>query len=102
MSASRQAPPRILSWLVSLAYLSLAVWMHLWALEVGLPKPGESSPHHQVCTWIGTSGEAGLADGLMPPVPRPAMSRCQPGPSLVPVLTVTPASAPARAPPPSL
>lgn len=100
MSATRHAPFRVLPWIVSLAYLSLAVWMHLWALEAGLPQPGESAPpHHQVCTWIGTSGEAGLADGLLHPVPRPSVSRCQPAPLLLPVLSIPPSSILARAPP---
>lgn len=52
------------SWIVAIAYVSLAVWMHVWALEAGLPSHEESStPHHQVCTWIGTSGEAGCVSG---------------------------------------
>ena len=56
--------------IVSLAYLSLAIWMHIWTLEVGVPKPGESTtPHHQVCTWIGTSGEAGVASFSFPSLP---------------------------------
>lgn len=83
-----------------LTYLSLTVWMHIWALEASFPKPEEASaPHHQVCTWIGTSGEAGITDsGLLLSPQSTVSSYSVPSPS-VPVLSVTSFSISARAPP---
>ncbi|MEW6247943.1 MAG: hypothetical protein AB1555_14690 [Nitrospirota bacterium] len=61
MSPIRNTGPSPVVWSVSLTYLALTVWMHLWALEAGLPRTDQpTKPHHQVCTWIGTSGEAGI------------------------------------------
>lgn len=59
-------------WAVSLTYFFLVFWMHIWTLEHGLPQPGEQAPpHHQVCTWLGTSGEAGLVSFDLPGPPKP-------------------------------
>lgn len=50
-----------LPFVVTQTYACLVFWMHIWALEAGPPEPGRpTTPHHQICTWIGTSGEAGL------------------------------------------
>ncbi len=93
----RQRP---LFWTLGLAYLSLTVWMHIWALEAGLPLPGEpKTPHHQVCTWIGTSGEAAFVDGSPLTLPAPIISF---GPSVRlqrPVLSLVSGPVQARAPP---
>jgi len=64
-------------YVIGLAYVSLVFWMHIWTLEIGLPQPGEpTTPHHQVCTWLGTSGEAGVASFDLPSPPKPAFSTC--------------------------
>lgn len=65
------------SYVVGLAYVSLVFWMHIWTLETGLPHPGEpTTPHHQVCTWLGTSGDAGVASFDLPGPPKPTFSTC--------------------------
>lgn len=68
---------RLAGYVVGLAYVSLVFWMHIWTLETGLPKPGEpTTPHHQVCTWLGTSGEAGLTSFDLPGPPKPTFYTC--------------------------
>jgi len=100
MRVRRLPPTRLFQGIVCVAYLSLTVWMHIWALEAGFPQPNEpAAPHHQVCTWIGTSGEAGLAGGGLTLTPRSTVSLCHtPSPSVL-VLPVTSSSISARAPP---
>ncbi|MGH7206982.1 MAG: hypothetical protein ACREI2_12330 [Nitrospiraceae bacterium] len=93
---------RFLFWTVCLTYFSLAVWMHIWTLEAGVPWPGEpSTPHHQVCTWIGTSGEAGLASCDISS-PKPTVSRCTADHPSIPLLSIIACPLKARAPPSSL
>lgn len=66
---------QLFSLAVSLAYCSLVFWMHIWTLETGLPQPGESTtPHHQVCTWLGTSGEACVMSFDLPAPPKRTFS----------------------------
>lgn len=102
MRSSRSVFTRFLSSTVSLTYFVLAVWMHIWTLEAGVPRPGEpTSTHHQVCTWIGTSGEAGLASCDIPS-PKPTVSRSTADHPSIPVLPITARSFQARAPPSSL
>ncbi len=89
-----------LYWIVTLTYLSLAILMHIWTLEAGVPHPGEPNKHHhQVCTWIGTCGEASLATEGLPMLCRSAGSYIEPTPPLVPVLATPASSLHARAPP---
>ena len=91
----------VLCWSVTLAYFSLVVWMHIWALQVGLPNPGEQSAttHHQVCTWIGTSGEAAVVScGPITPS-QPIAWFNSPSPPLRPVRPVPLSSVQPRAPP---
>lgn len=91
---------RLLFWTVGLAYFSLTVWMHVWALEAGLPLPGEpKTPHHQVCTWIGTSGEAGSVVCLDIIRPIPIVFYNPVSLSQTPVLPVFSETIRARAPP---
>ncbi len=62
-------------WVVGVAYFSLVFWMHIWTLEGEIPQPGEPTiPHHQVCTWLGTCGEAGLVSFDFPGSPKPSVS----------------------------
>jgi len=91
---------RLLPWTLTLAYLSLVVWMHLWALEAGVSRPGEQgTPHHQVCTWLGTSAEAGFITASLPlPSPLPVLSYSAP-PALIPPSCPVSAILRARAPP---
>lgn len=92
--------PKAGIWAIGVAYFSLTVWMHLWALEAGIPRPGEPhSPHHQVCTWIGTSGEAGLVACSPPTRPISLVSLSLAGPLPQPVLPVVSETVQARAPP---
>src|SRR5713226_833123 len=85
---------------VSLAYLALAIWMHVWVLEAGVPQPGEpAKPHHQVCTWIGTSGEAGLVSPGLPLPSKPTLSCYAPSPLVLPVPSDLASTLQARAPP---
>ena len=87
-------------WSVSLTYLALTIWMHLWALEAGLPRTDQpTKPHHQVCTWIGTSGDAWVAECSSLVRPMPIVSVGPAGPTLVPLLHVSPCTTQLRAPP---
>ncbi len=62
-------------WVVGAAYFSLVFWMHIWTLKGEIPHPGEpTTPHHQVCTWLGTCGEAGLVSFDLPDPPKPTIS----------------------------
>lgn len=91
---------QLLLWTIGVAYFSLTVWMHIWALEAGLPRTDQpTTPHHQVCTWIGTSGEAGSVVSLN--VIRPIPIAFYISVSLVqtPVLPVFSKTVRARAPP---
>jgi len=92
--------PRILIWTIGLAYFSLTVWMHIWSLEAGLPRPGEpTKPYHQVCTWLGTSGEAGFVDCSPLTRPTPIVSISPASPLQCPVLPIVLDTVRARAPP---
>jgi len=103
MLRGRRQPLSFLCWIVTLTYLSLTIWMHIWTLEAGVPYPGEpNTNHHQVCTWIGTSGEASLVAEGLPMLSRTAGSYIEPTPYLVPVLAVSASSLQARAPPHSV
>ncbi|NGZ04417.1 MAG: hypothetical protein CV090_15355 [Nitrospira sp. WS238] len=85
---------------IGLAYFSLTVWMHIWALETGVPRPGEpTKPHHQVCTWIGTSGEAGFVGCSPITLPTPVVSISPASPLQSTVLPIIPDTVRARAPP---
>jgi len=90
--------------ILALAYLSLVVWMHLWTLEAGIPRPGEQGEHHhQVCTWLGTSAEAGFVAASLPLPSPPPVVFYSPPPLLLPPVCSASATLRARAPPfPSL
>ncbi|MGE3151981.1 MAG: hypothetical protein AB7G48_11615 [Nitrospiraceae bacterium] len=91
---------RLLFWTVGVAYVSLTVWMHIWALEAGLPRTDQpAKPHHQVCTWIGTSGEAGSVVCLDVIRPIPIVFYNPVSLSQTPVLPVFSETVRARAPP---
>jgi hypothetical protein len=100
MFADRNRLARFLSWTVAATYLSLAVWMHIWTLQVGVALPGEpTKPHHQICTWLGTSGEAGHV--TCPGITLNSLVisfHAPPSPSN-PVVSVIPSTLQARAPP---
>lgn len=100
MFSHRFLARQFLPWTLTLSYLSLVVWMHLWTLEAGLPRPGEQGEqHHQVCTWLGTSAEAGFIAANLPlPSPLPALSY-NPLPSLIPPSCLVSVPLRARAPP---
>lgn len=101
MGTNRRRLHSVLPWIVTLTYLSLVVWMHIWTLQAGLPQPGEqpSTSHHQVCTWMGTSGEAGLVScGSITPS-QPVAWFTSPGLPVHPVRPVSPSAFPPRAPP---
>ncbi len=92
--------PSGLFWALGLAYFSLTVWMHVWALEAGVPRTDQpTKPHHQVCTWIGTSGEAGSVVCLDIIRPIPVVFYNPVGLSQTPVLPVFSETRRARAPP---
>ncbi len=77
MRLTRNQFIQLSSYVVGVAYFSLVFWMHIWTLEIGLPQPGEpTTSHHQVCTWLGTSGEAGVASFDLPSPPKPTFSTC--------------------------
>lgn len=90
----------VLAYTVIVTYCALAGWMHVWALERGLPAQNQSAePHHQVCTWIGTSGEAGLVTSALYAPPKPTIAFQEQVPFSVPILAITPSVLQARAPP---
>lgn len=92
--------PHVLILAIGLAYFSLTVWMHIWTLEAGVSLPGEpTQPHHQVCTWIGTSGEAGFVDCSPDTRPTLIVSLNQASPLRRPVLPTVSRTVRARAPP---
>lgn len=92
--------PSGLFWTLGLAYFSLTVWMHVWALEAGVPRTDQpTKPHHQVCTWIGTSGEAGSVVCLDVIRPIPVVLYNPVSLSQTPVLPVFSETRRARAPP---
>ncbi len=99
----RTRPPLITPLLCSfttIAYLSLAVWMHIWTLEAGPPVPGEhGQSHHQVCTWIGTSGEAAFTGSILPLLSQPTCAPSVEGTPALPMFSCSICAAPARAPP---
>ena len=102
MTRWQEGKSGVLVWAIGLAYFSLTVWMHIWALEAGLPLPGEpKKPHHQVCTWIGTSGEAAHIAWTPLALPRPAVFRTPSVSHSLPTLSATPSALEARAPPSS-
>ena len=100
MSRLREKLPRLIIYGIGVAYFSLTVWMHIWALEAGLPLPGEpKKPHHQVCTWIGTSGEAVSLDGSTLILPTSISSVTPVVKDRYPILPIISDSIRARAPP---
>lgn len=100
MNRLRNRLARVVICAISLAYFSLIVWMHIWTLESGIPRPGEpTKPHHQVCTWIGTSGEAGFVGYSPITWPTPVVSISPASPLQSPVLPIILDTVRARAPP---
>ncbi len=98
MKGNRLSP--LTSWAAGLTYIFLVFWMHIWTLEQGLPQPGEPiTTHHQVCTWLGTSGEAGLVSLDLPGPPKPTFSLCSVESPFVFVPFSQPSSLQARGPP---
>ncbi len=88
---------------IGMAYFSLTVWMHVWALEAGLPRTDQpTTPHHQVCTWIGTSGEASSVVCLDVIRPIPIVLYNPVSLSQTPVVPLFSKTVRARAPPPTL
>lgn len=91
---------QLISLAASLTYIFLVFWMHIWTLEQRLPQPGEpTTPHHQVCTWLGTSGEAGLVSFDLPGPPKPTFSICSVESPFVFVSVSQPSVLHARGPP---
>ncbi len=93
-------PRHLLILSIGLAYFSLTVWMHIWTLEAGVPRSGEpTKPHHQICTWIGTSGEAGFVGCSPITWPTPVVSISPASLVQSPFLPIVSDTVQARAPP---